>query len=261
MEDFFYAGGLPAVMARLLPLLHGDARTVNGRTIAENVRDAQVLDPRVIRSLEQPIAKEGGTVVLRGNLCPDGAVIKRSAASPHLLKHRGRAVVFRDKHDLMARIDDPDLEVDATSVLVQQMSGPRGGPGMPEWGMLPIPTKLIRQGVEDMVRISDARMSGTAFGTCVLHVSPESAIGGPLAFVRDGDEIELDVEGRSLTLCISDDEMQRRRSEWRKPAPAFTRGYGQIFLDHVLQANEGADFDFLAGGPDTDQEPYVPTSH
>lgn len=261
MEDFFYAGGIPAVIGQLLPLLHGDARTVNGKTISENNRDAPILDPRVIRTLDQPIAPEGGTVILRGNLCPDGAVIKRSAASPHLLKHRGRAVVFRDKRDLMARIDDPDLEVDASCVLVQQMGGPHGGPGMPEWGMLPIPSKLVREGVEDMVRISDARMSGTAFGTCVLHVCPESAIGGPLALVRDGDEIELDVEGRRLTLCITDEELERRRADWHVPTPAFTRGYGQLYLDHVMQANDGADFDFLAGGPGIDLEPYVPTSH
>lgn len=261
MEDFYYAGGIPAVIAQLLPALHGSAITVNGRTIGENNRAVPILDPRVIRTTADPLASEGGTVILRGNLCPDGAVIKRSAASPGLLRHRGRAVVFRDKHDLMARIDDPDLEVDADSVLVQQMSGPIGGPGMPEWGMLPIPQKLIRAGVRDMVRISDARMSGTSFGTCVLHVSPESAIGGPLALVRDGDEIELDVDGRRLELCVSDAELADRREAWIAPAMAFTRGYGKLYLDRVTQANEGADLDFLGGGPGRDLDPYLPTSH
>lgn len=261
MEDFFYAGGIPAVIAQLLTLLHDDAMTVNGRTIRENNAAAEILDPRVISTLDSPLATEGGTVVLRGNLCPDGAVIKSSAASAGLLRHRGRAVVFKDKRDLMNRIDDPDLDVDPMCVLVQQMGGPHGGPGMPEWGMLPIPAKLIAQGVTDMVRISDARMSGTAFGTCVLHVSPESAIGGPLALVRDGDEIELDVDARTLTLCVADEELERRRAEWVAPAPAFTRGYGLLYLERVMQAHEGADMDFLAGGPGQDLDPYVPTSH
>jgi len=261
MEDFFYAGGIPAVIAQLLTLLHDDAMTVNGRTIRENNAAAEILDPRVISTLDRPLATEGGTVVLRGNLCPDGAVIKSSAASAGLLHHRGRAVVFKDKRDLMNRIDDPDLDVDALCVLVQQMGGPHGGPGMPEWGMLPIPAKLIAQGVTDMVRISDARMSGTAFGTCVLHVSPESAIGGPLALVRDGDEIELDVDARTLTLCVADEELERRRAEWVAPAPAFTRGYGLLYLERVMQAHEGADMDFLAGGVGQDLDPYVPTSH
>jgi dihydroxy-acid dehydratase len=243
MEDFFYAGGIPAVMAQLGPLLHGAELTINGHTVAENVAGAEILDPRVIRTLATPLAAEGGTVVLRGNLCPDGAVIKQSAASTHLLRHRGRAVVFRDKRDLMARIDDPDLDVGPDSVLVQQMGGPRGGPGMPEWGMLPVPAKLMRKGIRDMVRISDARMSGTAFGTCVLHVSPESAVGGPLALVQDGDEIELDVAARRLTLH------------------AFVRGYGRLYVERVRQAHEGADFDFLDGGPGLDLDPYVPTSH
>jgi dihydroxy-acid dehydratase len=261
MEDFFYAGGIPAVIAQLLPLLRRDSMTVNGRTISENNDGAAILDPRVIHRLDQPLASEGGTVVLQGNLCPDGAVIKRSAASPALLHHRGRAVVFKDKLDLMARIDDPGLAVDATSVLVQQKGGPKGAPGMPEWGMLPIPAKLIQRGVTDMVRLSDARMSGTAFGTCVLHISPESAVGGPLALVRDGDEIELDVEARTLILYVPDEELARRRREWVPPEPAFTRGYGRLYLDHVLQANEGADLDYLAGGPGQDLEPYLPTSH
>jgi dihydroxy-acid dehydratase len=261
MEDFFYAGGLRAVLAQLLPLLHGDAPTVNGRTMAENVEGARILDPAIIRTLEEPLGPDGGTVVLFGNLCPDGAVLKKSAASPGLLQHRGRAVVFRDKHDLMSRIDDPDLDVDASSVLVQQLGGPVGAPGMPEWGQLPIPAKLLREGVSDMVRISDARMSGTSYGTCILHVAPESAIGGPLALVRDGDEIELDTAGRQLTLHVSDDELARRRAEWSPPPPRFTRGYGRLYIEHVTQANEGADLDFLAGGPGVDRDPYVPTSH
>jgi dihydroxy-acid dehydratase len=261
MEDFYYAGGLPAVLAQLLPLLHGDAVTVNGRTMAENVASARILDPSVIRTRETPIAPDGGTVILFGNLCPDGAVLKKAAASPALLQHRGRAVVFATKHDLMTRIDDPELLVDPTSILVQQNGGPVGAPGMPEWGQLPIPAKLLQQGVTDMVRISDARMSGTAYGTCILHVAPESAVGGPLALVRDGDEIELDTAARRLTLHVSDEELARRRADWRAPEPAFTRGYGRLYLEHVGQANEGADLDVLAGGPGVDLAPYVPTSH
>jgi len=261
MEDFFYAGGLPAVMKELLPLLHGDALTVTGRSLAENVRPARVRNRDVIVPLDRPLGREGGTVILYGNLCPDGAVLKQTAASPHLLRHRGRAVVFESKRDLMARIDDPALPVDESSVLVQKLGGPRGAPGMPEWGQLPIPAKLLRQGVKDLVRISDARMSGTSYGTCVLHVSPESAVGGPLALVRDGDEIELDVPARRLTLHVPEAELARRRAQWTPPPPAFTRGYGRLYLQHVLQAHEGADFDFLRGGPGRDWEPYRPTSH
>jgi dihydroxy-acid dehydratase len=261
MEDFYYAGGLPAVLAQLLPILHGDAVTVNGRSMADNVADAPILDPSVIRTREEPLAPDGGTVILFGNLCPDGAVLKKSAASPDLLQHRGRAVVFSDKHDLMTRIDAPDLEVHPTSVLVQQLGGPVGAPGMPEWGQLPIPARLLQAGVTDMVRISDARMSGTAYGTCILHVAPESAVGGPLALVRDGDEIELDTAARRLTLHVSDEELARRRADWTAPPPAFTRGYGRLYLEHVTQANEGADLDLLAGGPGVDLAPYVPTSH
>jgi dihydroxy-acid dehydratase len=261
MEDFFYAGGLPAVLHELAPLLHTGALTVTGRSLGENVEGAKVWNRDVIVPLDRPLGREGGTVVLYGNLCPDGAVIKQTAASPHLLRHRGRAVVFESKHDLMTRVNDSALEVDETSVLVQKLGGPKGGPGMPEWGQLPIPEKLLRQGVKDMVRISDARMSGTSYGACVLHVSPEAAVGGPLALVRTGDEIELDVPGRRLTLHVADDELARRRAAWRPPRPAFTRGYGKLFLDHVLQAHEGADFDFLRGGPGEDLEPYLPTSH
>jgi dihydroxy-acid dehydratase len=261
MEDFFYAGGLPAVLHELAPLLHADAVTVTGRGIVENVRTASVRNRDVIVPLDRPLGKEGGTVILYGNLCPDGAVLKQTAASPHLLQHRGRAVVFASKHDLMARIEDPALPVDEASVLVQKLGGPKGAPGMPEWGQLPIPSGLLRRGVKDMVRISDARMSGTSYGTCVLHVSPESAVGGPLALVQDGDEIELDVPNRRLTLHVPDDELGRRRARWTPPRPAFTRGYGKLYLDHVLQAHEGADFDFLRGGPGQDLEPYRPTSH
>jgi L-arabonate dehydrase len=261
MEDFFYAGGLPAVLRQLLPLLHGDAPTVNGRSLADNVRDAACYNEDVIRPLAMPIAREGGTVILRGNLCPDGAVLKQSAASPHLLTHRGRAVVFEDHADLHRRIDDPALTIDETSVLVLKQVGPKGAPGMPEWGAAPIPTRLLRQGVKDMVRISDARMSGTSYGTVVLHVAPESAVGGPLALVRDGDEIELDVPSRSLTLRVSDEELARRRAAWRPRAPHFTRGYGRMFLDHVLQANEGCDFDFLRGGTPVRAEDTAGPSH
>jgi dihydroxy-acid dehydratase len=247
MEDFFYAGGLPAVLRELLPLLHRDALTANGRTIGDNVAAAENWNRDVIRPLEMPIAPEGGTVILRGNLCPDGAVLKQSAASSHLLTHRGRAVVFEDHADLHARIDDPALPVDETSVLVLKRVGPKGAPGMPEWGAAPIPARLLQEGVKDMVRISDARMSGTSYGTVVLHVSPEAAVGGPVALVRDGDEIELDVPNRRLTLRVPDEELARRRAAWTPRPPHYERGYGRLFLDHVLQAHQGADFDFLVG--------------
>jgi dihydroxy-acid dehydratase len=261
MEDFFYAGGLPAVLRELLPLLHGGALTVNGRTMADNVRDVACHDPDVIRPLAVPLAPEGGTVVLTGNLCPDGAVLKQSAASPHLMRHRGRAVVFEDHDDLHRRIDDPALTIDERSVLVLKHAGPRGAPGMPEWGAAPIPARLLKQGVTDMVRISDARMSGTSYGTVVLHVAPEAAVGGPLALVRDGDEIELDVPGRRLTLRVADDELARRRAAWTPRPPHFTRGYGRLFLDHVLQANEGCDFDFLRGGTPVRGDEHAGPSH
>jgi dihydroxy-acid dehydratase len=261
MEDFFYAGGLPAVLRQLLPLLHGDMVTVNGRTLADNVRDAACYNEDVIRPLGMPIAPEGGTVILRGNLCPEGAVLKQSAASPHLLTHRGRAVVFEDHADLHRRIDDPSLPIDETSVLVLKHGGPKGAPGMPEWGAAPIPSRLLRKGVKDMVRISDARMSGTSYGTVVLHVAPESAVGGPLALVHDGDEIELDVSKRALTLRVGDDELARRRAAWT-PRPAhFDRGYGRMFLDHVLQAHEGCDFDFLRGRTPVRTEDTAGPSH
>ncbi len=261
MEDFFYAGGLPAVLRELLPLLHGDARTVSGRSLADDVRDARCFNEDVVRPLAMPLAPEGGTVVLVGNLCPDGAVLKQSAASPHLLTHRGRAVVFEDHADLHRRIDDPALVVDETSVLVLKQAGPRGAPGMPEWGAAPIPARLLRKGVTDMVRISDARMSGTSYGTVVLHVAPESAVGGPLALVRDGDEIELDVPHRRLTLRVPDDELARRRASWTPRPPHYERGYGRLFLDHVLQANEGCDFDYLRGQTPVRLEDTAGPSH
>jgi dihydroxy-acid dehydratase len=248
MEELFYAGGIPAVLRQLLPLLHGDAPTVTGKTLAENVREAKISDEDVIRPLTNPLHPNGGTAVLRGNLAPDGAVIKHAAATPDLLRHTGRAVVFRDMADLRARLDDPDLDVTPSDVLVLQGVGPVGGQGMPEVGNFPIPAKLLKQGVRDMVRISDARMSGTAYGTIVLHVAPESAIGGPLALVRDGDLIELDVSERRLHLQVDEAELARRRAEWQAPEPSYRRGYGRLYLDHVLQAPEGCDFDFLRGG-------------
>jgi dihydroxy-acid dehydratase len=247
MEDLFYAGGIPAVLRQLLPLLHGDAMTVTGKTLAENVQNAEIQNEDVIRSLDNPLQPEGGLAIVRGNLAPDGATIKHSAATPALLQHRGPAVVFRDVDDLRGRINDPDLPVTPDSVLVLQNSGPLGGPGMPEIGNLPIPQKLLEQGIRDMVRISDARMSGTAYGTIVLHVAPESAVGGPLALVQDGDEIELDVANRRLHLHVSDAELERRRAQWEPPALPYTRGYGQLYLRHVNQAPQGADFDFLRG--------------
>jgi L-arabonate dehydrase len=261
MEDFFYAGGLPVVMKELLPLLHGAALTVNGKSQADNVRGAKCFNDDVIRPLAMPLAKEGGTVILFGNLCPDGAVLKQSAASAHLLTHRGRAVVFSDHADLHKRIDDESLAIDENSVLVLQQVGPRGAPGMPEWGAAPIPARLLKRGVKDMVRISDARMSGTSYGTVVLHVAPESAVGGPLALVRDGDEIELDVPRRSLTLRVDDAELARRKAAWKPRPPHFTRGYGRLFLDHVLQANEGVDFDYLRGRTPVRHEDTAGPSH
>jgi dihydroxy-acid dehydratase len=247
VEDLFHAGGVPAVLRELGSLLHGDALTVTGATLAENLVAAPspAPDRSVIAALDDPLAAEGGIAVLRGALAPGGALIKRSAASPELLRHRGPAVVFENVHDLAARIDEPALDVTADSVLVLRDSGPKGAPGMPEWGQLPIPSKLLRQGVSDMVRISDARMSGTSFGTVVLHVVPESAAGGPLAAVRDGDPIELDVDARRLDLAIPAEEIASRLAALPDPEPKYTRGYGRLFLDHVLQADTGCDFDFL----------------
>jgi dihydroxyacid dehydratase/phosphogluconate dehydratase len=249
------------VLKELLPLLHRDALTVTGKSIAANNKAAINYNEDVIRSLAMPILNEGGTAILTGNLCPDGAVLKQSAASSHLLTHRGRAVVFEDHADLHARIDDPDLNVDETSVLVLKRAGPKGAPGMPEWGAAPIPSKLLLKGVKDMVRISDARMSGTSYGTVALHVSPEAEAGGPLALVQDGDEIELDVPHRRLSLRVLDDELARRRARWRPRPPHYTRGYGRLFLDHVLQAHQGCDFDFLRGKTPVRAEDTAGPSH
>jgi dihydroxy-acid dehydratase len=247
MEDFYYAGGIPAVIRELGNLIHGDALTVNGKTIRENTAGAPCWNREVIRTLENPLKTQAGIAVLRGNLAPDGAVIKPSAATPHLLRHRGPAVVFENVEDFRARIDDAALDVDENSVMVLKGTGPKGYPGMPEAGNMPLPRKLLERGITDMVRISDGRMSGTAYGTVVLHTSPESALGGPLALVQNGDFIELDVEARRLHLHVSDDELIRRGAAWRAPASMMTGGYQKLYVDHVLQANRGADFDFLVG--------------
>ncbi|HKI64958.1 MAG TPA: L-arabinonate dehydratase [Burkholderiales bacterium] len=256
MEDFYYAGGLRAMLAEVKDLLRLDARTVNGATLGENLAGGAIQNPEVIRPRANPLKAAGGIVVLRGNLAPDGAVIKASAASPHLLRHSGRAVVFEDYNDMAARIDRDDLEVDADSVLVLKNGGPLGGPGMPEWGMLPVPKKLLKQGVKDMVRVSDARMSGTSYGTCVLHVAPESFVGGPLALVENGDPIELDVERRTLDHKIPAAELQQRRAAWKQPPRKFERGYGAVFSQHIGQADQGCDFDFLEGAAPT-PEPEI----
>ena len=245
MEDFFAAGGVPAVMKEILHLLHGDALTVTGTTMRENVESAECWRRDVIRSASDPLYREGGTVILHGNLAPDGAVIKQTAASPALLQHLGRAHVFENYQQMREQIDSSDLAVDASSVLVMRSCGPRGGPGMPEWGHIPIPRVLLGRGITDMVRISDARMSGTSFGTVVLHVSPESAVGGPLAAVRTGDEIGLDTAARRIDLCVPPEEIARRLAEFRPAPPQYDRGYGRLFLEHVTQANLGCDFDFL----------------
>jgi L-arabonate dehydrase len=247
MEDFYYAGGVPAVVRELADVIHRDAITVNGKTIGENTADAPCWNREVIHERSRPIREHAGLAVVRGNLAPNGAVIKPSAATPALLKHRGRAVVFESIEDFKARIDRPDLEIDENSVMVLKGAGPKGYPGMPEVGNMPLPPKLLARGITDLVRISDARMSGTAYGTVVLHVSPESAAGGPLALVENGDEIELDVEARKLDLRVSDEELNRRRDAW-KPAPVtWMGGYQRLYIDHVLQADQGADLDFLVG--------------
>ena len=249
-EHLHRAGGVQAVLKELAPLLEGDALTITGETLAHGFAGAEALDRSVISTLADPITPQGGLAILRGSLAPDGAVIKHSAGSPELLRHRGPALVFEDVYDVAARIDDPGLDVSAETVLVLRNSGPRGGPGMPEWGQVPIPKKLLAQGVRDMVRVSDARMSGTAFGTVVLHVAPEAAAGGPLRAVRDGDPIILDVEARRIDLDVPSDELARRLATLGEPKRAYRRGYGALYLDHVLQANEGCDFDFLRALPD-----------
>jgi dihydroxy-acid dehydratase len=251
MEDFYYAGGLRALLANLTGDLNLKCMTVNGKTLGDNIAGAQAYNTDVIRTREKALSQSGGLTVLRGNLAPDGAVIKPLAAESRLLKHTGSAVVFTSFEDLRTRIDSDDLKVDENSVLVLQNAGPHGAPGMPEWGQLPIPKKLLKKGVRDMVRISDARMSGTSYGTCVLHVSPEAHIGGPLAMVRDGDLIELDVAARKLELKVGEAELAQRRAEWKPRPPHYTRGYGLAFLQHVTQADKGCDFDFLHHGAPT----------
>ena len=257
MEDFYYAGGLTALMKRLEESLNLETVTINGKTLHDNLEGAEVFNEDVIRPLENPVSTAGGTAVLRGSLAPDGAVIKPTAAEKRLCKHRGSAVVFKDIRDLKARVDSEDLKVTADSVLVLQNAGPVGGPGMPEWGQLPIPKKLLNQGVRDVIRISDARMSGTSYGACVLHVSPEAALGGPLGLVKDGDEIELDVEKRRLDLLVSQSELDTRRRRWEPPESKASRGYAKLYADHVTQAHEGCDFDFLQGTPGETPEPEI----
>ena len=255
MEDFYYAGGLRGVMKEIESLLHPHALTVTGKTAAQNVAGASSHNAQVIRPLNRPFDAQGGTFVLQGNLAPQGAVLKQSAASPHLLNHRGRAVVFENGEDLIERIDDPNLKVDEASILVLKGAGPKGGPGMPEWGHLPVPAKLLKAGVRDMIRLSDARVSGTSGGTLIVHVSPESAAGGPLAIVREGDEIQINANERALELRVPTAEIQQRLKGWHPPTPPYQRGYGRLFVDHVLQAHEGCDFDFLRGRAGAENRP------
>jgi dihydroxy-acid dehydratase len=247
MEDFCYAGGLPAVMKAIEKSLHLDIVTASGKTVRENIAPAQNFNPKVIKSVEEPFKAKAGIAVLRGNLAPRGAVIKPSAATPALMQHTGRAVVFEDSDDFHKRIDDESLDVDETCILVLKNCGPKGYPGMAEVGNMPLPPKVLKRGITDMVRISDARMSGTAYGTVVLHTAPEAAAGGPLALVRNGDTITLDVAKRSLHLHVDDAELQRRRAAWKPPVPPLSSGYWKLYIDHVLQADEGADLDFLRG--------------
>jgi len=256
MEDFHYAGGLPALMTRIAMHLSLAERNVNGHTLGENLAGVQVLDEEVIRPLDKPVSANGALAVLRGNLAPEGAVMKSSAASPRYFRHRGRALVFDSPAEMNRVCADPDLDCDDNTVLVLRNAGPVGAPGMPEWGGLPIPKKLLAAGVRDMVRISDARMSGTHYGTCILHVSPESAVGGPLALVRNGDPIEIDIDARRLHLDVTDDELARRRAAWTAPAAPVTRGFTRLYREHVTQAHEGCDFDFLQGAAVT-PEPVI----
>src|SRR5260221_14589135 len=248
MEDFYDAGGLPALLTIIQNFLHTGVLTCTGQTLADDIAGAEVCNDKVILPLEKPLSKAGATFILRGNLAPDGCVIKPTAAEPRLLKHTGPALVFKNYADLKARIDDENLNVTRDHVIVLQSAGPLGAPGMPEWGMLPIPTKLLKQGVRDMVRISNARMSGTRYGACILHVSPESYIGGPLALVRNGDRITLDVAARTINLDVPEAELAERRAEWKQPETRFERGYGWMFTRHIMQANDGCDFDFLETG-------------
>ncbi len=247
MEDFYYAGGLPALLNAFAPQLDLSCRTITGKTLGEDITGAEIYNTDVIRTLDNPVLESGGLAILHGNLAPTGAVIKSSAAEPGLLKHSGRAIVFDSFDEMNARIDDPALDVDADSVLVLRNAGPKGAPGMPEWGNLPIPQKLLRAGIRDMVRISDARMSGTSYGACVLHVSPESFVGGPLALLREGDIVELDVPERRLNMRVNDDELGQRRAAWKPREGIYPRGYGKLYMQHITQADQGCDFDFLQG--------------
>ena len=256
MEDFYYAGGLRGLMIRLKERLDLTAKTVTGGTLGDSIQGITIYNDDVILPLDTPLYHEGGTAILRGNLAPDGCVIKQTAADPKFHQHHGKAIVFKDYVDLSARIDDPNLDVDENSVLVLQNAGPIGAPGMPEWGMLPIPKKLLKKGVRDMVRISDCRMSGTAYGTCILHVSPEAAVGGPLALVQDNDIIKLDVPNRTLNMDVSKAELNRRKRKWTPPPYPASRGYTALFAKHVTQAHEGCDFDFLHAGEPT-PEPLI----
>ena len=256
MEDFYYAGGLLGLMTRLKDQLDLTARTITGGTLADSIEDTKIYNEDVILPVENPLYHEGGTAILRGNLAPDGCVIKQTAADPKFHRHQGRAVVFKDYVDLSARIDDPNLDVNENSVLILQNAGPIGAPGMPEWGMLPIPKKLLKKGVRDMVRISDCRMSGTAYGTCILHVSPEAAVGGPLALVQNGDMVELDIPNRTLNMDVSEEELITRKKTWTPPPYPASRGYTALFAKHVTQAHEGCDFDFLHAGDPT-PEPLI----
>ena len=245
MDAFDSAGGVSAVLAEIRSLLNLDEITVSGHTLGENIARSRSFNRDVIVSAEKPLLAGGALAVLKGNLAPQGAIIKASAASPHLLKHTGPALVFRDYEDMLNRIDSPDLPVTGESVLVLQNAGPKGVPGFPEWGSIPVPSKLLQAGIVDLVRISDSRMSGTAFGTVVLHVAPEAAMGGPLALVQDGDLIQLDIESRCLELLVDEAELDRRRQAWTPPTTKHLRGYPKLYIDHVLQADEGCDFDFL----------------
>ena len=257
MEDFYYAGGLRAFLGQLGSAIDGTQLTCNGKTLGENIQGAKVYNEDVIRPLAKPLVERDGLAVLYGNIAPKGAVIKPAAMEQHLRKHTGRAVVFKDYNDMSARIDSPDLDVDKDSVIVLQSAGPQGAPGMPEWGQLPIPQKLLKQGVRDMLRISDARMSGTSYGACVLHVTPESHVGGPLALVRDGDLIAIDIDARGINMLVSDEDLAKRKAEWVKPIPKFTRGYGVLYLKHIQQADVGCDFDFLEPGYSEGTEPQT----
>jgi dihydroxy-acid dehydratase len=255
MEDFFYAGGMPALLQEIRAHLKLDALTVTGKTLGENIANAECLDREIIRSVDRPVAPGAALAVLRGNICPKGAVIKPSAASLKFFTHRGKALVFESNAQMMSEIHQPDLDVDENTVLVLKHGGPVGAPGMPEWGNLPIPKKLLQQGVRDMVRISDARMSGTHYGSCVVHVSPEAAVGGPLALLQTGDMIALDIEARTLNAEVSDAEFARRRAAWKPPVRIYERGFTRLYIEHATQAHEGCDFDFLMGNAPTPEPP------